>query len=338
MAMSLSQKARTSKYIIFIETSQGIMKRIYQTFFLFMHILAFPFAVSENYESAFTNARAFKKPMLLLFVGSDWSHESRKLLTLLKEGESQEILKNDIILCEIDFPELNRQNTEQLSINKSLKEQFRIEQLPSIVLLSETQEYVTTIGFVPVPANVFARHIKEIFLLYRHLDLAIAALPKKEVNELEHLLADAKSLQNERLINRILEEGMKRDNNGVFALEKYAQLVASGKEGSEDAQSLKRLIQEKKEALSIDARLQSAMLSFEAAKKDGDIEAALGPLEKVLQEVPATHSQLWRIQFLVAKYLQEQNQKERAARYAEAAKKEAPEQFHKQLDAIISGD
>jgi|GEM_PF-2789846 len=312
------------------------MKKLYIALILLIHSVAFSFAITDEYDSAVHNAKAFKKPLLLVFVGSDWSHESRKLLTKLQDVDSQDVIKNDIILCKIDFPELNRQNEKQLQANKELKEKFNITQIPSAVLLDDEQNYVTTFGFVQVPPSAFARHIKETYSVYFALKQAAKTLGSKTVAELEKLLADAKALQNQALWETVVTEGMSRVENGVFALEKYSHLVAVGKEKCEEAQSLKRVISGMKEKLSIDARLQSAMMAFEAAKKEGDVTAALSPLEQVLKDVPKDHAQLWRVHFLVAKYLQDMHQAEKAAEYAQEAKKNAPEAFHKQLDAIIS--
>ncbi len=314
------------------------MKRYYLFIFLLTQSLLFPLQFTSAFPHAEKNAKAHNLPLVLLFVGSDWSEESRQLTGMLHSPQVNEVLKNSMVGCVVDFPEINTQSKATLRVNAELKKRFGITQLPALVLLDENQEYVTTVGYVPVPPQVFASHIKELLDTYRGITTALGNSSALSPKELIGLLSKAKQLQNESLIEQIVDEGRRKSDDTLFAIEKYAIVKASPEGDPKLLEKLKHEIEKKASSSSVETKLQTGLLAFETMKSRVGIEQALSSFEKVLQEVPSSTKNLWRVQYRLAECLLEAKKRGEARAYAEKAREKAPEAFHKALDQIIAGD
>ena len=103
-------------------------------------------AVTEDFKKARFMAEVYQKPMVLLFVGSDWCPNSQLLLKMVeKEDAFFKVLKHRFIVVKIDFKEIAAVNTDQLETNYALKNQYGIENFPALVILDPHGE-----GFVKI--------------------------------------------------------------------------------------------------------------------------------------------------------------------------------------------
>lgn len=103
-------------------------------------------AVTEDFKKAKFMAEVYQKPIVLLFVGSDWCPNSQLLLKMVeKEDAFFSVLKHRFIVVKIDFKEIATINKELLETNYSLKNQYGIENFPALVIVDPHGE-----GFIKI--------------------------------------------------------------------------------------------------------------------------------------------------------------------------------------------
>ncbi|MFQ3670779.1 MAG: thioredoxin family protein [Verrucomicrobiia bacterium] len=97
---------------------------------------------------ALTLAKKQRKPLLLLFTGSDWCSWCRRLQNeVLSTPVFQNFARDHLILVEIDFPRLKPMPLEQHHANLMLADRFGIIGLPSLLLLNDQGEKLAEFGF-----------------------------------------------------------------------------------------------------------------------------------------------------------------------------------------------
>lgn len=122
-----------------------------------------PAGWTYSYLAAKERAFAEKKDLLLSFSGSDWNTWSIKLNDdVLFKREFVEAAKKDFILVMIDSPRNPTLAIDQRLRGSGLIEKYRIEGLPTVVLLTPTgQEYART-GYVEGGPAEYLKHLADI--------------------------------------------------------------------------------------------------------------------------------------------------------------------------------
>lgn len=81
-------------------------------------------------------AQKENKAILIDFTGSDWCPPCMKLKKdVLSTSEFEEFAKKNLVLVEIDFPNKKEQSDELKAANEKLKNQYKIEGFPTILVL-----------------------------------------------------------------------------------------------------------------------------------------------------------------------------------------------------------
>ena len=86
---------------------------------------------------AIAKAKEEKKLVLLDFTGSDWCIWCKKLQAeVFSKPEFAEYAKKNLVLVEIDFPRGKKQSAELKKANEELQTKYKIEGLPTIIVLN----------------------------------------------------------------------------------------------------------------------------------------------------------------------------------------------------------
>jgi protein disulfide-isomerase len=93
-------------------------------------------------EKAKEQAKKESKAILLNFTGSDWCIYCIELKkNVFSKPEFEKFAEKNAVLMVVDFPQRNSQPKKLKAANDQLKEEFKIESFPTIVLLdSEGKE------------------------------------------------------------------------------------------------------------------------------------------------------------------------------------------------------
>lgn len=105
--------------------------------------------VFQHADSAFSASSEQGKPLLLIFSGSDWCPNCRRLeKSVLNTPEFSNYLKDNIILLKADFPQRKKQEAALKEQNEQLAEQYNPQGLfPTLVLFKPGGNKKSYIGY-----------------------------------------------------------------------------------------------------------------------------------------------------------------------------------------------
>jgi protein disulfide-isomerase len=85
---------------------------------------------------ALEKAKAEKKLVLMDFTGSDWCPPCKALhSTVLTSKTFEDYADKNLVLVVVDFPNKAEQSDELKKANEALKEEFKVEGFPTVILL-----------------------------------------------------------------------------------------------------------------------------------------------------------------------------------------------------------
>ncbi len=89
-----------------------------------------------DFAKAQAKAKEEKKLMLMDFNGSDWCPPCKVLKTkVLSSPEFIDFAKKNLVLVDVDFPQLKKQTEEQKKANEQLSEKYGVRGFPTLVVL-----------------------------------------------------------------------------------------------------------------------------------------------------------------------------------------------------------
>ncbi len=105
---------------------------------------------SVDFSAAQKIAAEKKRPMLLLFTGSDWCPYCIRLeRNVLSKDAFRNFAGEKLVPVYIDFPRLNKLTPEQLRSNKALASRYKIEGFPTVVLTDASGKEIRRFGYTP---------------------------------------------------------------------------------------------------------------------------------------------------------------------------------------------
>ena len=114
-----------------------------------------------NSTEAFRISAETKKPVLLIFSGSDWCAPCIRFeKKVLSENAFQVYAKDHLIILKADFPQRKKLSEELRKQNDALAEQYNPSGLfPHLVLLTPDQSNATTLMYSNQTSNEFISEI-----------------------------------------------------------------------------------------------------------------------------------------------------------------------------------
>lgn len=94
---------------------------------------------SEDYKGSLSKAKEEKKKALLDFTGSDWCGWCIKLdKEVFSTDEFKKLAEKELVLVELDYPRSKTLPEELKKQNAGLKDKFKIDGYPTIILVSSS--------------------------------------------------------------------------------------------------------------------------------------------------------------------------------------------------------
>lgn len=290
--------------------------------YIFLILLLFSTAfagahVTKDYSKGKDLSEGHHLPIALVFTGSDWSESSQALMTeVIKENISSEM-----VIVQVDFPDLNTQAEEILSQNHDLKEKFQVESFPMVILLDEKQNEITRLGYPIQGTQDFGQYLKEVgrryFLLQKRFE---EAKQKKSKGELKICFDEAKEMGAAALATTIMDFGYQ--DSPELMLEKYITLI-----GTDEGMNLRKTLQTVKNK-EIQRRL--ALLDFQESNSPDALENYIAEFS----EISGDHC--WKIHIVLSEYLMDQEKNEEALEHAQVSYRHAPTEEKEVISGIIS--
>ena len=131
---------------------------------------AFACDVSDdaNVPAAVALARKSNRPLLLAFLGTDWSISSLKLdREVFDRAEFADDAKYNFLLCKIHFYQTQERVPGVLVQNQQLAEKFHVEQVPTVIVLSPNGVELGRLGYVAGGVEKFAAAVNKIIVRKR---------------------------------------------------------------------------------------------------------------------------------------------------------------------------
>ena len=113
-------------------------------------------------ESAQKQSKAENKPILMDFTGSDWCPWCIKLKEeVFSKPEFIKFAKDNLVLLEVDFPHHKKQSKKISAQNKALSKRFKIEEYPTVVVLSPEGKHLGQMGYAEGGAAPWIAELKK---------------------------------------------------------------------------------------------------------------------------------------------------------------------------------
>jgi thiamine biosynthesis lipoprotein len=124
--------------------------------------------VFNNPDQAFLTASQSKRPLLLIFSGSDWCLPCERLNKLIfSDSAFKNFANQKLVLIEADFPQKAKLSKDQISCNEKLAEEFNPGGIfPYLLLLNADRTIITGLDYIHYNSAHFIEEIKNAIALY----------------------------------------------------------------------------------------------------------------------------------------------------------------------------
>ena len=287
--------------------------------------------MTQDFIKAKEMALAYRKPLAVLFTGSDWCPYSRRLLedTIFTKEFSEEV-KKYFVFVHVDFPELNPHPSKQLiEQNYLLKEKFQVKDFPVLILMDEEAHEITRMGFSAETSSQYGKHLVALLKKYTEIKSSLDAKAANPFSDLKQHYIEARELGSDYLIEKILNLGLKQDRDCFFHLEKYS--YSTGEEKKELRKKILSLDKEHKTSVA----LRLAILDYQELQRSHS-EDALAPLLEYAKSAGLDASQEnWRVHMLISQHLSLEGHIDEALEHAQLSLKLAPEGHQAEIKRSI---
>ena len=126
-------------------------------------LLACDASDDTDYPMAVERATKLDKPLLLAFLGTDWSMTSLKLdREVFDQPAFADNTKYDFLLCKLHFYQTQERPPEILAQNQTLAEKYGIETFPTVVVLDSKGVEIGRVGYVAGGVEKFGGAVNDI--------------------------------------------------------------------------------------------------------------------------------------------------------------------------------
>lgn len=291
----------------------------------------------SDYKQALELSQKESRPMLLFFNGSDWAGSAMKMKhEILNAASFQEKIDQQFICMEVDFPKHSPLSEQLASQNEDLKNRFKVQELPSLILIDSQERVIVQVGYLPESPEKLAANLLEIVEQDTQLMTGLKSLSSFSPPQLQKLYQLAQELGNQSAIHEVISAGLKAEDP-YFFLERYRFLVEKGEMKGEEALKLRqKLCKLGHESASFNGQgipFTLALIDFqELSQKNYEPETAAQPLVDYLANFAKDDQKnIWRIEMMIAQLYLNADRWEEALKHAEQAYYSAPEAMHNEI-------
>lgn len=122
-----------------------------------------------NWNEARTEAEKSKKPMMVLFTGSDWCPWCVKLdRELLSKPDVKKFVNTNFVPVKLDFPRKKELPAQEKAQNQKLAQEYEVQGFPTILYFTPEGKLLKTRGgYRKGGTTAFIEHLKEVLEEYR---------------------------------------------------------------------------------------------------------------------------------------------------------------------------
>lgn len=114
-----------------------------------------------NFSSAVQKAKKEKKALLVNFTGSDWCGWCKKLdKEVFSQQKFIDYADQKLVCVKIDFPRAVKQTKEEKAQNQALAQKYRVEGLPSILLMDTNEKVLLQTGYQYGGVDNYINHLE----------------------------------------------------------------------------------------------------------------------------------------------------------------------------------
>lgn len=116
----------------------------------------------NDYEAAVQQAKMQSLPIILFFTGSDWCSWCKKFEDeILSTPQFAEAMQGKFIFVRLDYPMKTSLDPKTTTQNKQLKNKYKIQGFPTLVLLDENEREIGTSFYQPGGGKKYAEHLQQ---------------------------------------------------------------------------------------------------------------------------------------------------------------------------------
>jgi thioredoxin-related protein len=116
-----------------------------------------------NFPRAAALARTTKRPLLLAFIGTDWSISSLKLdREVFDQADFADNSKYDFVLCKLHFYQTRERSPETIRQNDELAARYDVREFPTVVILGPDGREIGRLGYIPGGVTAFAAAVSAV--------------------------------------------------------------------------------------------------------------------------------------------------------------------------------
>ena len=116
-----------------------------------------------NFPRSAALAKSTNRPLLLAFLGTDWSISSLKLdREVFDQAELADNRKYNFLLCKLHFYQTQERSPETIRQNNELAMKYKVQEFPTVVVLSPDGQEIGRLGYVPGGVKAFAAAVNAI--------------------------------------------------------------------------------------------------------------------------------------------------------------------------------
>jgi protein disulfide-isomerase len=116
-----------------------------------------------DFPRAIALAESTKRPLLLAFIGTDWSISSLKLdREVFDQTEFADNSRYDFVLCKLHFYQTRERSPETVRQNEKLATKYKVQEFPTVVVLTPDGREIGRLGYIAGGVKAFAAAAKAI--------------------------------------------------------------------------------------------------------------------------------------------------------------------------------
>ena len=126
-------------------------------------ILACDASDDTDFPTSTALAKRTNRPLLLAFLGTDWSISSLKLdREVFDQAAFADNSKYNFLLCKIHFYQTQERDPKISRQNRDLATKYHIEQFPTVVVLSPDGAELGQLGYISGGVEKFADEVNKL--------------------------------------------------------------------------------------------------------------------------------------------------------------------------------
>jgi thioredoxin-related protein len=116
-----------------------------------------------NFPRSAELAKSTNRPLLLAFLGTDWSISSLKLdREVFDQAELSDNSKYSFLLCKLHFYQTQERSPEIIRQNGELATKYKVQEFPTVVVLTPDGREIGRLGYIPGGVKAFAAAVNAI--------------------------------------------------------------------------------------------------------------------------------------------------------------------------------